>query len=204
MDPGNWRKLFDSIRPVDQNVLVIALTSGLEIAVQQLGKVEDECILIRGRVGGQAETGRVFLVPFDKINAVYVNRLVLSEEVDLFSPSVTPERKEEIARTIKALEEKQKEMARQAEAAKREGQQPGVSPDLKRQLEALREAAGFAPAPGSAPGTAALPAPVSRPGMPAPPSPAPPTSVPVGPGSPPARPGSPPRITLPNKPIKPQ
>ncbi|MGL5097867.1 MAG: hypothetical protein ACRDD1_19935, partial [Planctomycetia bacterium] len=63
MDAAEWQKLFHSFRPEDQEALVVTTLGGVEIAVQQLVAVEGMFAVIRGRVAGQAEGGRVFLLP---------------------------------------------------------------------------------------------------------------------------------------------
>jgi hypothetical protein len=127
--------------------------------------------MIRGRVAGQAENGRLFILPYTRINSVYVNRAVQLEEVELFSPTVSMQRKEEVAKIVAALAEKARQDASAAEKAVR-GKDSTPQVDLKRQLEELREKAGFG---GQRPGgSPALPggtaAPVPAPGPGAPPS----------------------------------
>jgi regulator of protease activity HflC (stomatin/prohibitin superfamily) len=134
--------LFSSFRPEDQQNLVIAISGGLEVAVQQIARVEQEIVMIRGRVAGQAENGRLFILPYARINSVYVNRAVQLEEVELFSPTVSMQRKEEVAKIVAALAEKARQDASAAEKAVR-GKDAAPQVDLKRQLEELREKAGF-------------------------------------------------------------
>lgn len=146
---------------------MISVTGGLEVAVQQIARIEEEIVMVRGRIAGQAENGRLFLLPFDRINGVYVNRAVALEEVELFSPTVSLQRKEEVAKIVAALAEKARQEATAAEQAAKGKDAPQT--DLKRQLEELREKAGFGTTKlATTPGPAnALPGP-SGPGTPSP------------------------------------
>lgn len=142
MTAAEWKKFFSSIRPEEQSELVVTVTGGIEIAVAQISRPEEAAVLLRGRVQGQAEMNRVFIVPYANISVVYVNRVVLAEEVELYSPSTTPERKKEIARMVAEIEARNRDEARQAEAAKMQGTSGGAVPvDLRRQLDALKEMA---------------------------------------------------------------
>ncbi len=116
----------------------------MDVAIQQIARVEEELVMIRGRVAGTADSGRLFLVPYEKVVQVYVNRPVRAEEVELFSPSVSAERKREVARNFQALIERERAQTRQAEAERGGG---GGAPktDVRKQLESLRELAGLGP-----------------------------------------------------------
>lgn len=204
MDANSWQKLFGSFRPEDQQNLVIAVLGGLEVAVQQIARVEEEIVMIRGRVAGQAENGRLFILPYTRINSVYVNRAVQLEEVELFSPTVSMQRKEEVAKIVAALAEKARQDANAAEKAVR-GKDSAPQVDLKRQLEELREKAGFG---GQRPGgSPALPGGTAAP-VPAAPAPGTPVSAPQ-PSSPKPTLGSSPglsisRTSIPSRPTIPR
>jgi hypothetical protein len=131
-----WPKVFHGFRPDDQKLLVVTTTTGLEVAVQELSRVEADLVMIRGRIAGTAEASRLFLLPYEQLSSIYVNRIVRSEEVELFSPTVTPERKLEVARRVAELERKAKEEALSAEKAK--SGNIDIDSALKR-LDTLRE-----------------------------------------------------------------
>jgi len=113
-----WPTIFRSFRPEDHRFLVVSTNNGLEVAVQEIVRVEDALAIIRGRIAGTADSGRLFLLPYAQLSSVYVNRVVRMEEVDLYSPSVAPARKLEVARQVADLERKAREDALMAEAAK--------------------------------------------------------------------------------------
>jgi hypothetical protein len=113
-----WSAIFNSFRPEDHKFLVVSTSNGLEVAVQDISRVEEGLVLIRGRISGTADSGRLFLLPYHQLSSVYVNRPVRREEVELFSPTVEPGRKLEVARQVADLERRARDEARSAEAAK--------------------------------------------------------------------------------------
>lgn len=157
MDSKTWQKLFQGIRPDDQDSVVISMVGGLEIATQNIARAEEDLVMIRGRVAGEAEYGRLFLLPYEKIAGVCVNRVVNLEEVELFSPTVSQERKEKVAAMVAEHAARARQDAAQAEKVARG--EPSGPANLREQLERLREQAGFGgPSPearGISPSTAA-------------------------------------------------
>ena len=208
MDTDFWTKLFGGFRPEDQKSLVVSIVGSFQVAVQNIIRIEDGLVMLRGRVAGQAEEGRLFLIPYDRISAILVNRAVQPLEAELFSPTVSDERKKEVVRMLEELVKKDREEAESAEqAATGRAGQKEVPADLKMQLETLRATAGFAgsepaAAPIPAPAPTAVPAPSRTPGQqqPAKPSDSAPSkpALPSPPGQ--SRPILPPKFELPKKP----
>lgn len=131
-----WSTIFNSFRAEDHKFLVVSTANGLEVAVQEICRVENGLVIIRGRISGTADAGRLFLLPYTQLSSVYVNRPVRSEEVDLFSPTVAPARKLEVAQRVADLERRARDDARQAEAAK--NGELDMSDTLKK-LDTLRD-----------------------------------------------------------------
>jgi hypothetical protein len=158
--------VFEGIRPEDQDTLMIVMDNGTDVAVQQVARIEESVVMIRGRIGGTADNGRIFIIPFERITCVYVNRIVRTDEIDLFSPGIPLEKKKDIAKQVSQNKERERAALREAEA-ERNGKPSEDKLDVRRQLEALREAAGFGGAtqnerPGATMG--ALPVPPAAPG----------------------------------------
>ncbi|HLN28038.1 MAG TPA: hypothetical protein VK395_09845 [Gemmataceae bacterium] len=51
-----------------QDSLMLMTTIGMEISIQNVVAMEQEHMVIRGRLAGTADMGRVFFVPYDQIN----------------------------------------------------------------------------------------------------------------------------------------
>ena len=69
--------------PVEQyNQLTIVTSSGTEIAVQTLLRVEIDFVAIKGRLAGSQDAGRVFFIPFANIDYFGFQRDVREAEFD--------------------------------------------------------------------------------------------------------------------------
>ena len=141
MSDNPWPKIFRSLRQEDLNGVNLLFSGGLEITIQELSRIEEDVVMIRGRIAGQPDGGRLIVVPYGEIKVMYANRMVKKEEIELYSPSVSLERKNEVAAYLAELAEKAKQEAAEAEQMVKDGAQQGVPDELKKQLEELRKAA---------------------------------------------------------------
>jgi hypothetical protein len=60
--------------------LVLVTGSGVEIAVQSLIRIDHELLVIRGRISGSTDIGRVYFIPYTQIDYVGTFREVKEEE----------------------------------------------------------------------------------------------------------------------------
>jgi hypothetical protein len=75
-----WAALLNCI-PADQhNILMLVTRCGTEIAVQNILRVDNELLAIKGRLAGSQDTGRLYFVPLDNIDYFGFNRMVKDEE----------------------------------------------------------------------------------------------------------------------------
>ena len=80
MQSAPWIVLLKKL-PVEQhNQLVLVTTSGIEMAIQTVLVLEGECLVFKGRVSGCQDAGRLFYVPYDRIEFVGFSRVVTEEE----------------------------------------------------------------------------------------------------------------------------
>lgn len=63
-----WVKLLRHIPPGEQSNLMLVTTSGTEIAIHALLRIDPECLALRGRLAGSTDAGRVFFVPYSHID----------------------------------------------------------------------------------------------------------------------------------------
>lgn len=68
MHDAGWVKLLSHIPPHEQSKLMLVTTSGTEIAIQSLLRLDPECMALRGRLAGSTDSGRVFFVPYSHID----------------------------------------------------------------------------------------------------------------------------------------
>lgn len=81
MHGASWIALFRRIPAAMHDGLALTLNTGLEIMVQRLVKLEGEFVLLRGRLSGSQDNGRLLFLPYDQIVAVSYIRRVSDEEV---------------------------------------------------------------------------------------------------------------------------
>jgi hypothetical protein len=76
-----WIALLRRIPVAQQNTLVIVTTVGTEITVQSVLRLEDDYLVIRGRLSGTTDTGRVFFIPYDQMNYLGFQKEVKEAEI---------------------------------------------------------------------------------------------------------------------------
>jgi hypothetical protein len=80
MQSAPWIVLLKKL-PVEQhNQLMLVTTSGIEMAIQTVLVLDGECLVFKGRLSGCQDAGRLFYVPYDRIEFVGFNRVVTEEE----------------------------------------------------------------------------------------------------------------------------
>jgi len=82
MQSSAWIVLLRRIPPDQQHTLAIMTTVGIEINLQTIVRLEEDYAVIRGRLAGTTDTGRVFFVPFSQINYMGFNREVREEQIN--------------------------------------------------------------------------------------------------------------------------
>ncbi len=73
MQSEAWIALFRRIPPERHNTLAVITSVGIEISVSSIVFLEEDYAIIRGRLAGTTETGRVFIIPYDQLNYVGFN-----------------------------------------------------------------------------------------------------------------------------------
>src|SRR4051812_10151964 len=80
MQSTPWIALLKKIPAEQQNQLMLVTTSGIEIALQTILVLDGECLVFKGRLSGCQDAGRLFYVPFDRIDYVGFNRVISEDE----------------------------------------------------------------------------------------------------------------------------
>jgi hypothetical protein len=68
MHNAAWVKLLSHIPASEHAKLMLVTTSGTEITIQCLLRLDPECLALRGRLSGSTDAGRVFFVPYSHID----------------------------------------------------------------------------------------------------------------------------------------
>jgi hypothetical protein len=64
-----------------QDGLSVVTASGVEIIINQVMRLDEEFLVLRGRLSGSVDNGRVYFVPYDQMNCLIYNRAVKGNEI---------------------------------------------------------------------------------------------------------------------------
>ncbi len=86
-----WIAMFRRIPANLQDTLALGLTTGAEIVVQKIIKLEPDFMLIRGRLSGTQDNGRIVLIPYGQLTFVALTRILKDQEVEsIFGKGAPP------------------------------------------------------------------------------------------------------------------
>ncbi len=86
-----WISVFRRIPADLQDGLSLGLTTGAEIVVQKIIKLEPDFMMIRGRVAGTQDTGRIVFIPYGQLTYVAITRELKDPEVEaMFGKGAPP------------------------------------------------------------------------------------------------------------------
>jgi hypothetical protein len=68
MHDAAWVKLLRHIPANEHSNLLLVTTSGREIAIQCLLRIDPQSLALRGRLAGSTDAGRIFFVPYQHID----------------------------------------------------------------------------------------------------------------------------------------
>jgi hypothetical protein len=75
-----WIALLKKLPAEEHNQLMVVTTAGLEMSVQTILVFEGDCLIFKGRLSGSQDAGRLFYVPYDRIDYIAFSRVVTEEE----------------------------------------------------------------------------------------------------------------------------
>jgi hypothetical protein len=79
-----WLSLLRRLPTALHDGLIIVTTNTAEIVVQSIVRAERDFLVIRGRMAGSQDTGRIVFVPFDQINYLGLTKKPSEAEVQAF------------------------------------------------------------------------------------------------------------------------
>jgi hypothetical protein len=68
MNPAAWEALLRHIRPEIHEKLMLVTASGTEITIQTIVRIEREFVVLKGRLAGTQDAGRIFFLPYAAID----------------------------------------------------------------------------------------------------------------------------------------
>jgi hypothetical protein len=95
MRAEQWIELLKKIPLEEHEHLVAATTQSAEVAIQQILQINEHYFVVRGRLGGSTDAGRIFCLPYERMLYLVVNRPMNDHRVmELFGPLLQPPRGE--------------------------------------------------------------------------------------------------------------
>lgn len=82
MQSASWIALFRRIPANLHDGLVLSLTTGAEVVVQRFVKLDTDVAILRGRMAGTQDNGRVVILPYCNLIAVNFTRRISEAEVE--------------------------------------------------------------------------------------------------------------------------
>jgi hypothetical protein len=81
MHPSGWITLVQTVPPEFHDNLSVFLLNGVELSVQAILRMEEQFIVMRGRVMGSTDAGLVYFVPYEQITCLGYSKTVKEEVV---------------------------------------------------------------------------------------------------------------------------
>ena len=82
MQSNAWKFALSRVPREHHSILLLVTTIGIEIYVNNIQLLEDDYVVLRGRLGGTTDSGRVFFVPYDQINYLTFTREMKEDQVE--------------------------------------------------------------------------------------------------------------------------
>lgn len=89
MQSNSWVSLFRRIPVNLHNTLAVSVITGSEIVLQDILRIEAEFLIVRGRLAGTNDTGRVVILPYANIiNLSFTKRMTEQEVQGVFGQTM--------------------------------------------------------------------------------------------------------------------
>jgi hypothetical protein len=81
MQSSAWMALLQMMPPAIHDNLVLVTRIGLEFTIRNIFRLEEDFVVIRGRMSGTTDAGRVFLIPYAEIHFVGFQKAMKEKDV---------------------------------------------------------------------------------------------------------------------------
>jgi hypothetical protein len=81
MQGSSWIALFRRIPTNLHDGLILTLTTGGEVVIQQLIKLDADVLILRGRMAGTQDSGRIIVLPYNQLIAINFTRRLSEKDV---------------------------------------------------------------------------------------------------------------------------
>jgi hypothetical protein len=90
MQGTSWINFFRRIPENVQDTLALTVTTGGEIIVQRLVKLDPEFVVLRGRMAGSLDPGRLVVLPYGQLVTVAFTRRMSDADAEAIFGAATP------------------------------------------------------------------------------------------------------------------
>src|SRR5207237_5741083 len=77
----SWVELFRRVPPNLHDGMILTMTTGGEVVVQKLMKLDPDVAILRGRMAGTQDSGRIILLPYTQLIAINFTRKLSESDV---------------------------------------------------------------------------------------------------------------------------
>ena len=85
---SSWIQLFRRIPAELHNTLSVVSNNGLEVVIQSIVRLENDYAILRGRMAGTNDAGRLLIVPYDQMTFLGFNKRMIDPEIQaIFGPN---------------------------------------------------------------------------------------------------------------------
>lgn len=80
MPSAAWARLLRLVPPQEQDGLMLVTSNRTEIAIQSILRFDPDFLIVKGRLAGSQDAGRVFFVPYEQLDHIGFYRAVKDAE----------------------------------------------------------------------------------------------------------------------------
>jgi hypothetical protein len=80
MSSAAWARLLRFIPETEHDSLMLITANRTEIAIQAILRIDPDFLIIKGRLAGSQDAGRVFFIPYEQLDHIGFNRAVKDAE----------------------------------------------------------------------------------------------------------------------------
>ena len=81
MQGASWITLFRRIPANLHDGVILTMTTGGEVVVQKLIKLDADVVILRGRMAGTQDSGRIIILPYTQLMAINFTRRLSEKDV---------------------------------------------------------------------------------------------------------------------------
>jgi len=128
MNHSRWADLLRLVYARQRHNMMVMTSGPLEIAIQDILRMEEEYLVIRGRMAGTNNDGRIFFVPYDQLIYVGLQKPVKPGDVVALYDSTLPVEIQPVAESAEAAVEPETDPADEPNPAAPPGTPHGTTP----------------------------------------------------------------------------